>query len=256
MEPDFTVAPLEDQILLRVAKLMQGGEEEDDTCNTLDAVTKLLSDEANSKSSVGKPLYELIDEDGFATILEYLDMRQGDIIRGHATLTVSAYLKVTGETGVERLTHFFESRVSKGTYDDFIVAFSVAASIFPVIPALSSQMFLREGFVQSLGPLMRRKWKSKKVEQACLEMLNAACMDTPCREAVQKYCTEWLEEVVGDNPSDVTEISQLDQQFAAEDGPMQQRVHSQNVKYLAAVILAKLQASNMYSTIVHTKVSD
>ncbi len=79
---------------------------------------------------------------------------------------------------------------------------TVAASIFPIVPALSSQLFLSEGFLPSLTPLMRRKWKSRKVETACLEMLNAACMHTACREAVQKYCTEWLEEIVDQDPEE------------------------------------------------------
>lgn len=59
-----------------------------------------------------------------------------------------------------------------------------------------------EGFLPSLNGLMRRKWKSRKVETACLEMLNAACMQTQCREAVQKYCTDWLEEIVDQDPEE------------------------------------------------------
>lgn len=242
---DVTSAPLADQILLRIAKLMQGGEEDEETCKTLDAITTLVSNEADYESDDGKALVDLIDDDGFTTILEYLDMRQGELVRGHATLTVSAYLKAKDKLGVKQLTSFFLSRVSKGTYDDYVVAFSVAASIFPVIPAVSSGLFLSDGFVQSLGPLMKRKWKSRKVEQACLEMLNAACMDTACREAVQKYCTEWLEEVINDQPEDISKITSPDRAVATEDGPLQQRLHSQNVRNLAAVVLAKLQVRSL-----------
>ena len=68
------------------------------------------------------------------------------------------------------------------------------------MPDIVSELFLSEGFLPSLTPLMRRKWKSRKVETACLEMLNAACMHQACREAVQKYCTEWLEEIVDHDP--------------------------------------------------------
>jgi hypothetical protein len=70
------------------------------------------------------------------------------------------------------------------------------------VPDLTSELFLSEGFLPSLDPLMRRKWKSRKVETACLEMLNAACMHTQCREAVEKYCTEWLEEIVDQDPEE------------------------------------------------------
>ena len=163
-------------------------------------------------------------------------MRQSPTVRGFATLTTSEYLRVSGETGVEHLSEFFYSKVGKGTYDDFLVTFSVAASIFPVVPDVISTLFLSEGFVVSLGPLMRRKWKSKKVEQAALEMLNAACINTPCREAIRKYCTEWLEEIVNISPADLASLA-----AAAEDGSIQQRLHSENVRNLAAVVLAKIQ---------------
>lgn len=237
---DITTAPLEDQMILRIAKLMQGGEEDEDICKTLDAVTRLLNDESVRNTS-SKPLHELIDKDGFVTILECLDMRQGNMIRGHAIVTVSSYLKVTDKLGAGRLREFFLARVRKATYDDFIVAFSVAASVFPVVPGLSAELFLSEGFVSSLGPLMKRKWKSRKVEQACLEMLNAACMDTACREAIRKYCAEWLEEIIANHPVDVADIDTTDRHLIAEDGPLQQRIHSQEVRNVAAVILTKIQ---------------
>ncbi len=237
---DVSNVSLEDQMLLLVARLMEGGQDDEDTCRTLDNVTKFLS-EASSVAVPGqktsKPLYELIDVDGFETILGYLDMREAPTVRGHATLTVSAYLKASEEKGTEYLSGFFQSRIGKGTYDDFIVAFSVAACIFPLVPSISAQLFLSDGFVNGLGSLMKRKWKSKKVEQACLEMLNAACMDTGCREAVQKYCTEWLEEIVKEQPRHVDELETADQQVAVDDG----RVHSDKVRNLAAVILVKLQ---------------
>ena len=88
---------------------------------------------------------------------------------------------------------------------------------------------------------MKRKWKSKKVEQASLEMLNAACMNTACREAIQKYCSEWLEEIVTDVPKTNIDVPSPERHHVAEDGPIQQRVHSETVRNLAAVVLAKLQ---------------
>ncbi|KAI9744872.1 MAG: hypothetical protein M1818_001797 [Claussenomyces sp. TS43310] len=235
--------PIEDQFILRIAHLMEGGQEDEDTCKTLDLVTGLLSEEVTtSPSSASKPLHELVDLDGVETILGYLDMRQAATVRGHAVITTSAYLKVSGQTGIDYLHEFFLTKVGKGTYDDFIVAFSVAASIFPVVPGVSADLFLSPGFVGSLGGLMRRKWKSRKVEQACLEMLNAACMDTACREAIQKYCTEWLEEIVLQYPKNVADVASPERHAVVDDGAIMPNVHSETVRNLAAVILTKLKA--------------
>lgn len=238
---------LSDRTLLLLARLMEGGQEDEETCKDLNTLTKLLSDDSTENTKPGephKPIYQLVDVDSVETILGYLDMRQSQTVRGHATLTTTAYLKASGEQGVEYLSAFFYSRVGRATYDDFILSFSVASSIFPVVPDVIATLFLSEGFVVSLGPLMKRKWKSKKVEQAALEMLNAACMNTACREAIQKYCTEWLEEIVTDNPQTTLDIPSPERHHVAEDGSMQQRVHSEKVRNLAAVILAKLQVGS------------
>jgi protein unc-45 len=237
---------IEDQVILLVARLMEGGQEDDDTCRTLDKLTKLLTEVSvyvPRGQQEPKPLHELIDTDGFGTILGCLDMREGQVIRGHATLTVSAYLKASGQSGADYLSFFFKSRISKGTYDDFLVAFSVAACIFPLVPSVSAELFLSEGFVNSLGSLMRRKWKSKKVEQACLEMLNAASMDAACREAIRKYCTEWLEEILAQPSRATGALEALDERPVMDEGTQQQRAHSEIVINLAAVILAKSQVS-------------
>lgn len=231
--------PLDDRFIRLIAHLMEGGIEDDDTCRSLDSVTRLLSEEDTAHTE--KPLHELIDFDGFETILGYLDMRQGPVIRSHATLTTSAYLKASAQTGTAYLHNFFTGRIQKGTYDDYIVAFSVAASIFPVVPAVTADLFLSPGFVGSLGNLMRRKWKSKKVEQACLEMLNAACMDSACREAIQKYCLDWLEEILVQHPKNAAEVDDLERQAVVEDGAIMPNVHSEYVRNLAAVVLAKLK---------------
>jgi len=239
---DFTkVTSVEDEVLVVLAGLMEGGQEDEGTCRTLDGLTQLMSREDEKDPPTGKTLSSLVDTDCFDTLMTYLDMRQGAIIRGHATVTLSAYLKASGEKGVDFLSHFFKERVSKGTYDDFIVAFSVAACTFPVVPDVSAELFLSDGFVSGLGSLMKRKWKSKKVEQACLDMLNVACMHRACREAIQKYCAEWLEEIVTEGPRVLEELRFPDRQAVVEDGPLQQRLHSPVVRNLAAVILAKLQ---------------
>jgi hypothetical protein len=240
--PPLSNVSLDDQVMLILARLMEGGQDDEDTCHNLDSLTKMLSDESEHRlpdRHALSPLHELVDSDCFDTILGFLDMRKGATVRGHATLTVSAFIKASGERGTEYLGVFFKSHVRKGTYDDFLVAFSVAASIFPILPSISEQLFLSEGFVNSLGPLIRRKWKSRKVEQACLEMLNVACMNTACREAIQKHCTEWLEEIVAERPEEVVKSAE-----DHVDGSQQQGVHSEIVRNLAAVILAKLPVSS------------
>ncbi|KAG5980242.1 hypothetical protein E4U55_004243 [Claviceps digitariae] len=236
-------ATLEDQTLLVFARLMEGGQEDKATCRELDQLTKLLNDdaEAQKKDKTYKSICSVIDSDCVDTVLCYLDMRQPDIVRGHATFTTSAYLKAAGDEGSKNLSAFFFERVQRGTYDDYIVAFCVAAASFPIVPDLTAQLFLSEGFLSSLGPLMRREWKSRKVETACLEMLNAACMNSVCRDAVQKYCVEWLEEVVDQDPTGVTAGPKREPQVQGEGGSISMRRHSQQVQHLAAVILAKLK---------------
>ncbi|KAL2214181.1 ARM repeat-containing protein [Sarocladium strictum] len=237
-------ASLEDQTLIVFARLMEGGQEDDETCRDLDELTKLLTGDAElrEKDKSHKSICSVIDADCVDTMLCYLDMRQPDVVRGHATLSTSAYLKASGEDGSAALSTFFFDRVGRGTYDDYIVAFCVAASTFPIVPDITAQLFLNEGFLPSLGPLMRRKWKSRKVETACLEMLNAACMNGPCREAIQKYCAEWLEEVVDQDLTEVVRSMNADPNLQIEGGSISMRRHSEQVQHLAAVILAKLRA--------------
>lgn len=238
---------LKDQTLLIFARLMEGGREDDETCRELDQLTKMLNDDAELKKKDPKysSICSVIDGDCVDTVLCYLDMRQPSVVRGHATLTTSAYLKAAGDEGSKALTNFFQDRIGRGTYDDYIVAFCVASVTFPIAPDLTSELFLREGFLVTLGTLMRREWKSKKVETACLEMLNAACMDARCRDAIQKYCIDWLEEVVDQEMmTDTTEDTNKDSTTVqGDEGSISMRRHSEQVQYLAAVILAKLRVS-------------
>lgn len=239
-------ASKKDQTMLLLARLMENGQEEDETCKDLDSLTKLLADDSEETvraSENPQPLHQLFDMDVIDSILGYLDMRQSPTIRGHATLTTSAYLKASDQKGVENLSRFFTSRVGKGTYDDLVLAFSVASSIFPVVPDAIAALFLTDGFVPSLGPLMKRKWKSRKVEQAALELLNVACMNSACREAIRKYCSEWLEDMVAENPADHAHSHVSDRVYVVEDGAAQ-KIHSEGVRNMAAVILAKLQVGD------------
>jgi len=237
----------EDQTQLLIARLMEGGQEDEETCRDLDQLTALLNEDFKSTQSDPKysSICKVIDDDCVDTIVGYLDMRQPEVVRSHATLSVSAYLKAGGGAAAKSLSTFFYDRVRRGTYDDYIVAFCVAAAMFPIQPELTSELFLSEGFLGSLGPLMRRKWKSRKVETACLEMLNAACMVNQCRDAVEKYCSEWLEEVVDQDPNEFAQQvwTAADSHIGLEDGSVSMRRHSMQVQHLAAVILAKLHVS-------------
>ncbi|ETS85658.1 hypothetical protein PFICI_03683 [Pestalotiopsis fici W106-1] len=233
------------QAQLMLAQLMEGGQEDDDTCQALDKLTTLLNKdaEAAAKDKSHKSICSIIDEVCVDTLFSYLDMRQSTAVRGHAILTVSSYFKASGDAGPKALTHFFFNRIKRGTYDDYIVAFCVASSIFPISPDMVTEMFLTEGFLPSLGPLMRRKWKSRKVETACLDMLNAASMNSVCREAIAKYCTEWLEEIVDEDPTELeTAVHAVDTGVEGAQGSIAMKRHSDAVKNLAAVILAKLKA--------------
>ncbi|KAI7642490.1 ARM repeat-containing protein, partial [Hortaea werneckii] len=107
------------------------------------------------------------------------------------------------EDGEKLFASFVTNHVAKKTNDDLIMAFSAASSVFPVLPAVASRLFLTEGFVQGLVPHLERnseaaasgKKKSKSLEQAALELLSAACVDKSCRELIRKYCSDWLQSV-------------------------------------------------------------
>ncbi|KAI0852135.1 ARM repeat-containing protein [Daldinia vernicosa] len=231
-----------EQTQLILARLMEGGQEDDETCRELDRLTKLLNDDAKAKNE-NQSICDVIDDVCVDTILGYLDMRQADSVRGHAILTASAYLKAAGDKGKDALRKFFFDRIQRGTYDDYIVAFCVAAAIFPIAPDVTADIFLNEGFLPTLDPLMRRKWKSRKVETACLEMLNAASMHPSCREAINKYCADWLEEVVDQDPDELAKATYTaDPQIQVTEGSIAMRRHSVAVQNLAAVVLAKLRA--------------
>lgn len=236
---------VEGQTQLLLARLMEGGQEDNDTCQALDQLTTLLNKDAAS-STKARSICDVIDDMCVDTILGYLDMRQAELVRSHAILTAAAYLKAAGDKGSRALQNFFFQRIEKGTYDDYIVAFCVASSVFAVAPVPTTEMFLSEGFLPSLAPLMRRKWKSRKVETACLEMLNAASTHPDCREAIRKYCTDWLEEVVDQNPEDLSSaIHAADPGVQVTPGSIAMRRHSEAVQHLAAIILAKLRVGTL-----------
>ncbi|KAI5362655.1 putative armadillo-like helical, UNC-45/Cro1/She4, central domain-containing protein [Septoria linicola] len=168
----------------------------------------------------------IIDVDVLEVILDSLDIRLDQASRSQAMLATSKALESTKEKGEQLFGQYLAAKVGKQTIDDFIVAFSSAAAVFPMIPATAAQLFMTDGFVQQLVPNLERnfesgsqgKRKSATLEVAALELLSAACVDKACREAIDRYCSPWLR-----NLSDEAEGKH---------------------KALASLVLAKINASS------------
>ena len=176
-----------DVFQLYLAKMMEVGHDYDG--RAMKGVARLLAADAPR-------LHRLVDEDTFDMILSTLDYRNPIELKSQATLATAKYLEASGGTGQSALTSYVTVKVGIQTSEDLILAFSAAAAVFPVTPVVASALFLAEGFLQSLIPLLERKAKSKKVEHAALEMLSAACIDTACRDAINKHCRPWLQQVL------------------------------------------------------------
>ena len=176
-----------DGLQLLLAKLIEAGQ--DDRVRAMKGIARLLVTE-------GPQLQQYIEADSFHAILSCLDMRSSQELRSQATLATAKFLEYSDERGQRMLTEFVVNRVTKGRSEDLLIAFSAAAAVFPIVPSIAANLFLAEGFVQSLVPLLHRKAKSLRTEQAALEMLSAACIDKNCRDAIAQHCTEWLDTVV------------------------------------------------------------
>ena len=176
-----------DVFQLYLAKLIQMGDEEN--ARALEGIARLLIADTEN-------LHTLIDGETFEVILSSLDNRNPVHVRSQATLVTAKYLEASGDNGQKTLIHFFASRITKQRNEDLVLAFSAAAAVFPVAPSPAATLFLTEGFVQALVPLLEKKSKSEKVELAALHMLSAACIDSACREAIKKYCTSWLQHIL------------------------------------------------------------
>ncbi|RMY99017.1 hypothetical protein D0862_07323 [Hortaea werneckii] len=184
----------QDLFRLCIASLIDAGVERPD--RLMKAVARQLAVQPENVVS-------LIDEDVFDIVLSELDIRHDNSLRSQAMVAMSRLLEVSKEEGEKLFASFVTNHVGKKTNDDLIMAFSAASSVFPVLPAVASRLFLTEGFVQGLIPYLKRnseaaasgKKKSKSLEQAALELLSAACVDKSCREIIRKYCSEWLQSV-------------------------------------------------------------
>lgn len=175
-----------DVFRLLLAKLIEAGHEHHD--RALNGIARLLTADAER-------LQLLIDTEILDVILSHLDTRQPVNVRSQATLAIVKYMEVCPDKGQTQLSNFITSRVTQQTDEDLIIAFSVAAAVFPIVPSIAAELILTEGFTKSLVPLIRTKAKNGGVERAALELLSAACIDRACRDAVSKHCLQWLQEV-------------------------------------------------------------
>lgn len=138
----------------------------------------------------------IIDADSFDVILTSLDIRLPNSLRSQATLATIKLLELAPNTAQDLISKFVTSRVQKAIGDGLIIAFSAAATMFPITPSAAAALFLTDGFVSTLPQLVQSK-ESTRLVQATLELISQACIDKACREAINRHCREWLEDIVG-----------------------------------------------------------
>jgi hypothetical protein len=142
----------------------------------------------------------IIDADSFDVILASLDIRLATQLRSQATLASIKLFELAPDTAGELISRFVTAKIKKGEANDLVIAFSAAAAIFPVAVTAAAALFLTDGFVSTLVSRVQSK-KSHNLEQATLELISAACVDKNCREAINKHCREWLEDMVTECPN-------------------------------------------------------
>lgn len=202
-----------DVFQLFLAKLMEVGHDHDG--KALRGIARLLATDSEK-------LQSLVDEETCDAVLACLDNRLPAEIRSQATMSTAKYLEASQANGQTYLLSFIQKRIARQKNEDLILAFSAAAAVFPIATPVAASFFLIDGFVPSLIPLLEKKAKSERVEQAALEMLSAACIDTACRQAIHKHCIQWLQQVLDSS--------------------------KEQSKNIAAVIMAKIQGPGDKST--------
>ena len=176
-----------DVFQLFLAKLMEVGHDHDG--KALKGIARLLAADVDG-------LHPLVDEELFDAILSSLDNRLPREVQSQAAMATAKFLLHSEGNGERYLQNFIRKRMASQKNEDLILAFSAAAAVFPLVPPIASSLFLTEGFVPSLAPLVQNKAKSDRVEQAALIMLSAACLDSACRQTIRKHCMPWLESVI------------------------------------------------------------
>lgn len=199
--------------LLLLAKLLEPAQEASGM--GMRAMARLLAVDAAN-------IAPLIDASNFEVILSMLDIQQSTSTRSQAILVTSKFLEMEPDRGQKLLTDYVVTRAGKPNVDDLVAAFSVAAAIFPVLPAVASSLFMTPGFLDDLVALTKKS-NSARLGRASLELLSAACVDKTCREAISNICAVWLQEVMEEKA-----------RFEAEPGNNLDAA-------LAALVLCKIQ---------------
>lgn len=183
---------------LFIAKLMESGHDLDG--RSLKGIARLLAVDA-------EVLQDLVDDEGLEVILSSLDNRLPLELRSQATLATVKYLEASGETGEKSFSQLIAAKVSKARNDDLVVAFSATAAVFPVVPEVAASLFLSEGFMPALMPMAVRDAKRRRLEVSLLELLNAACINKPCREAIAKHLSNWLSHTLTNGDDETSELA-------------------------------------------------
>ncbi|KAE8322069.1 myosin-binding striated muscle assembly central-domain-containing protein, partial [Aspergillus sergii] len=184
--------------LLFIAKLMESGHDLDG--RSLKGIARLLAVDASK-------LQDQVDDEELDVILSSLDHRLPLEWRNQATLATVKYLEASRETGQSRFTKLISARLTKARVDDHIIAFSATAAVFPVIPEIAATLFLSEEFMASLTPVSARDTKRRRVEVSMLELLNAACINKACREAIAKNFSDWLSHTLTNGSDESSELA-------------------------------------------------
>lgn len=185
---------------LLFAKLREPEKARHDT--VLSAVARLLAIDASK-------FQDSIDTATFTTVLLFLNLTNSPIVRGQATLALAKMLEVRPEQSKTDLRGFVTSKFAAQTSSDLTAAFSAATAVFPIIPDFAAELFLTQGFLEELTRLVEVV-DHLTLQKSALELLSAACVVKPCREAISKTCTPLLTRL--SNPpsnSDTTSLSIL-----------------------------------------------
>jgi hypothetical protein len=180
---EFRLRVEDDLFQLFLAKLMESGHDLDG--RALRGIALLLMADAQR-------LHAFVDDDGFEAILSSLHIQLPSDVRGQATVVFSKLLEATEDTAHQAFSRYVKYHVARQKNDDLVLAFSAAASIFPVAPALTAPLFLTEGFLPSLLPFMSRKASGAVVVDAFLALVSAACVDEGCRKSNSQHLASWL----------------------------------------------------------------
>ena len=191
------IAAERDVFQLALAQMMRAGEDHPE--RAMRSISRMLAVESSH-------LKGLIDADGFDIILVHLDARLPESLKREATIATSKLFELAPENAEALIAQFVVNRIKKPTADGLIVSLSAAAAVFPMAPQAAEKLFLSEGFLPSFIRLVQ-KWKSSRLEQAALNLLDVACISKPAREGIRQHCEEWVRDCA-ENLKDVKKSMQ------------------------------------------------